>query len=46
MSGCIGEGGQSWEGGGGAHGLHIDDWLTGCLQCTEIIPLAAQFAWT
>lgn len=23
-----------------------DDWFTGCLQCTEIIPLAAQLAWT
>lgn len=23
-----------------------DDWFIGCLQCTEIIPLAAQLAWT
>lgn len=25
---------------------HKDDWFAGCLQCTEIIPLAAQLAWT
>jgi len=33
-------------GRGRAHRSHIDDWFTGRLQCTEIIPLAAQLAWT
>lgn len=37
--------GVGWERGKKAK-LHIIDWFNGRLQCTEIIPLAAQLAQT
>lgn len=36
----------AWMEGAGEGRAHKDDWFTGSLQCTEIILLAAQLAWT